>query len=109
MSIDRINKVDIISTTPDNKIVLTISDHHLWNDAGEHLILLQDKVNTYLQFIESGQIFEDYPNAKDKKVVISVDMKYEPNETSILFLTRCKEIILSAGFEFEWRTISLAK
>jgi len=106
MSIDQIDKIDIITTTPEDKVMLTISDHLEWDDTGEHMLLLQDKLNAYLQFIESGQIFDDYPVTKNKQVIISIAMKYIPNETALIFLSRSKEVILNAGIEFEWRIIN---
>ncbi len=43
---------------PDN-VVLYVSDHLEWGEKaeqGEHLQLLQDKLNTYVAFIESGDL-----------------------------------------------------
>jgi len=105
MSIDQLDKIDAVSTTPDGKVMLTISDHLEWDEEGEHMMILQNKLNAYLQFIEGGQILEDYPQAINKDTVINVFMKYEPNSTSILFLNRCKEILINAGIGFEWKTI----
>ena len=106
MSVDQLDKIDIISTTPEDKVMLTISDHLEWDDAGEHMLLLQDKLNVYLEFIEGGQIFEDYPQAKNKQLIISITMKYIPNENALVFLNRSKEVILNAGFEFKWQIIN---
>ena len=103
MSVDQKDKVDFISTAPDGKVVLTISDHLPWDKENEHLLVLQDKLNSYLMFIESGEIVESYPAAKNKNLIIEVRMQYEPNEVGLIFLTRCKETILGAGIEFEWR------
>lgn len=64
MSIDQSDVIDFISTTPEGKGVLTITDHLSW-DMDFHLELLQDKINRYLQFIESGQIYEEYPQANN--------------------------------------------
>jgi hypothetical protein len=36
----------------------------------EHLLILQDKLNSYLRFIETGEIFESYPAAKNSSLVI---------------------------------------
>lgn len=105
MSVDQKDKVDFISTAPNGKVVLTISDHLLWDKENEHLLVLQDKLNSYLMFIESGEIFESYPAAKNKNLIIEVGMQYEPNEVGLIFLNRCKETILNAGIEFEWRQI----
>lgn len=102
MSINQTNIIDIIETTPEGKVVLTISDHHSWGEAW-HLQLLQDKINAYLQFIESGQILEDYPNAVGREVIIETAMKYQPTPEAALFLEKAKDIIKGAGFDFNWR------
>jgi len=76
MSIEQSDKIDFISTTKSGKVQLTISDHLEWNDEEMHLLILQKKINAYLNFIQSKQIFKDYPNAKNRKLKISVSMKY---------------------------------
>lgn len=101
MSITQIDIIDIISTTPNGRVMLTISDHLPWDKENEHLLLLQEKLNKYLQFIESGEIFESYPAAKNKTIIISVSIQYEPNEDALIFLTQCKEVISNAGIDFE--------
>jgi hypothetical protein len=59
--------VDAIDTDKDgNLVTLTITDHLAWGDD-QHLLLLQQKLNTYLAFIESGEIHATYPAAKDKR------------------------------------------
>lgn len=73
MSVDQINVVDFIGV--DNStghVVLTITDHIEWIDGdSEHLLLLQEKLNTYLSFVESGEILETYPDAKDRPVLLT--------------------------------------
>lgn len=66
MSLDQLDKIDIISTNPKGEVVLHIADHLEWTLQKDHILLLQDKINAYLQFIESGQILEEYPTAIDK-------------------------------------------
>ncbi|HGP7195337.1 TPA: DUF6572 domain-containing protein, partial [Neisseria meningitidis] len=57
MSILEENVID--SASIENGIlILTISDHLKWDN--EHLFLLQEKINSYIQYIGSGQIFEDF-------------------------------------------------
>ena len=108
MSINQTNIIDAIGIRREGKVILTISDHHSW-DENCHLQLLQDKINAYLQFIESGQILEDYPNAAGKEVVIETVMKYRPTPGAISFLEEAKEIIKGAGFDFHWRVLHLDK
>ncbi len=102
MSIEQTDKIDIISTGKNGRIVLTISDHLEWDDKGEHALLMEDKINAYLHFIETGQVLEEYPDAKGKRVVISIIMKHFPNEDGLLFLRHCQEIVHNLGYKLEW-------
>ncbi len=106
MSIDQKDTVDLISTSPDGNVMLTISDHLPWDKENEHLLVLQDKLNSYLMFIESGEIFESYPTAKSKSLIIEVVMKYKPNEVALVFLKRSKEIIENTGVQLKWRQLN---
>lgn len=90
MSIHQTDIIDIISTTPDGKVILTISDYHPWNETW-HLQLLQDKINAYLQFIESGQILDHYPTAVSRELVIQIVMKYKPTAEALSFLEKPKK------------------
>jgi hypothetical protein len=103
MSVDQINTIDVISTSPNGKVVLSISDHLSWSEEF-HLQLLLDKINSYLQFIETGQIFIEYPNAVGCELVIETVMKFEPSEEGTAFLTKAKEVVNNAGIGFQWRT-----
>lgn len=104
LSVDKINKIDFISTTPDGSTMRTISDHLLWDMENDHLLLLRDQINSYLRFIESGEIFGSYPAAKDTKIIFRVVFKYKPNKDSITFLGRAKDIVINAGIDFDWKT-----
>jgi hypothetical protein len=101
MSVDKSGVIDIISTTVEGKVALTISDHLSWEDD-HHLQLLEDKINGYLAFIEGGQIYEDYPDAINRELSIRTVMKYEPSTEAIDFLEKCREIICDTGIGFEW-------
>ena len=73
MSILEENVID--STSIENGIlILTISDHLKWDN--EHLFLLQEKINSYLQYIESGQIFEDFGESSYETIEIQLIYKY---------------------------------
>lgn len=104
MSIDNSNIIDFISTSGKGKVVLTISDYHQWNENG-HLQLLQEKINAYLLFIESGQILNEYPNAVDKEMVIETVFKYEPNHEALSFLKKAEQVITGIGVGFQWKVL----
>ncbi|KAF2343109.1 DUF6572 domain-containing protein [Flavobacterium tistrianum] len=86
MSVEDKNVIDVITIDKQGILVLTISDHLEWDDKNEYLLLLQDKINRYLDFIESGQLAESYPDKADKKIMIQIVFKYQPNKTAEEFL-----------------------
>jgi hypothetical protein len=101
MSIDQTNVVDFISTTPDGRIMLTIADHYSWEEPA-HLQLLENKMNAYLSFIESGQIYDDYPYAKGRDLIIQLVMKYAPSVSGVELFEEIEKTINKAGINFQW-------
>lgn len=76
MSVENFDVIDSIGIN--NEIVtLAISDHLDWEKEYDHLIKLQEKINAYIGFIESEEIYDVYPLAKNKKPRIKVFFKYE--------------------------------
>lgn len=81
----------------DNRLILTITDSWDWSDERQHLLALQDKLNSYLDFIESGQIFEEYPNAKGRKLVIDVVTRFPLPEIGVQFLEKANQACADLG------------
>jgi hypothetical protein len=101
MSIEQTDVVDILSTDRmTGHVTLTISDHLDWSDSTAHLNLLQTKLNRYLAFVESGEILQSYPGARDRPITFRVVFQYPPDEQGRAFLARVRPIIESAGFSF---------
>lgn len=101
MSIEQTNVVDFIGTSKDgHEVILTVSDHLEWDDENKHLLLLQDKLNSYLRFIESGEIFDAYPGAKGKSIAIKVYALHLPEGEALEFLAHVKNTIQEAGIGF---------
>ena len=91
MSIEQIEVIDAIGIDKEtDEVVLTISDHLPWDD--EHMFLLQDKLNTYLEFIESEQLNDVYPEALNRSVRINITCAYEPSDFALEFLQNVKNI-----------------
>jgi hypothetical protein len=105
MSVDQTNIVDFISINSSGNVVLTISDHLEWDNEGRHIYILQEKLNKYLAFIESGEILTQYPEAKNRPVIISIVALNQPGILGKEFLTRARSIIEDSGigFHFEQR------
>ena len=105
MSVEETEVIDIISFDKSNgPVQLTIFDHLEWEEKeGEHLLLLQDKINAYLRFIEGGEVVKNYPKAKGRKIVIEVLGKYPLSQEAKKFYRLCSEIVEKAGFKLEFR------
>jgi hypothetical protein len=99
MSVSDPDIIDFISTDPKGDVILTISDHLEWDEQLEYLLLLQTKINKYLEFIESDQIYTDYPTAKGKNIIINIYAKFLPNDPAEKFLSMARQLVQSAGFD----------
>ena len=42
-----------------SEIVLGLSDDLDWEDENEHIFSMQEKLNAYLRYIESGEVFDE--------------------------------------------------
>jgi hypothetical protein len=99
MSVEEIAVIDIISVNREaGQAVLTISDHLDWSDTIAHQTLLQKKFNAYLAFVESDEILQQYPDAKNRSIVFKVVFRIPPDESGRAFLNRAAEVIELAGF-----------
>ena len=97
------DQIDIISAAQDKGMIyLTISDHLDWQYQ-DKLLLLQQKINHYLAYIESGEMALKDPQASFLNPIICLVCQYHPNNQVIEFLTKVQGIVEEAGFSFEWR------
>jgi hypothetical protein len=102
MSVENTDTIDFIGT--DNlsgKIILTISDHLDWTNGENHLRKLQEKLNTYLRFCESGELYKSYPKAVGRHIVFSVVMKHVLLPEGESFLEKVRAAMECAGFELQ--------
>ena len=105
--IDR-NTIDITSIEGNGKhrdLVLYISDHLEWGEdvTDEHLRILQDKLNDYLDFIVSDQVLEHYSKEKYDYIVIRVLFSCQIPDDAKEFLEKASQIIKEAGYYLEWK------
>jgi hypothetical protein len=100
MAIEQKGIVDIISIPPDSHVAaLIISDHLPWdNTVGNHALLLQEKINEYVGFIESGSIYEARPDLIGRRLIIKVIAKYALSPEGVEFVAKAKDFLASAGF-----------
>lgn len=84
MTVEQTSVVDIAYIDQKTGIVrLSVTDHLQWE--GEHLLALQEKINSYLSFVQSGEVFNTLPGAEGKKIQIELIRKYKPTEEALHF------------------------
>jgi hypothetical protein len=106
MSITESNTVDFIGTNQaTGEIELLISDHLDWNDELCHLELMQDKLNAYLRFIESGEMSTTYPQSVGRAIVIAWVGKFELSDQAIEFLRHATAVMAQAGVSLQFRRL----
>lgn len=83
---------------------LYIFDHLAWGLEADdvHIFMLQNKLNDYLQYIDSGQVNERYKVEDYENIIIRVIAKYPFSYDCVQFLDKAKRYINDAGFELEW-------
>ncbi len=93
MSLEQTNKIDAMGLDKKSgHLVLTIADAWDWENENQHLIALQEKLNAYLDFIESGQIFENIDSGTDKVLRIHVVFRYPPPPLALEFLEKAEAV-----------------
>ena len=93
MSLEQVNTVDAMGIeVGTQQAVLTIADSWDWSDEQSHLIALQAKLNAYYEFIGSGQVWESYPAASNKKLRIDVVFRFPPTTLAIELLAMASDI-----------------
>ncbi len=101
MTVEDENVVDIISVKQDAATVRQqICDHLDWTDTVRHQTLIQNKLNRYLAFVESGEMLESYPAAKGLAVEFEIVFKFRPDSSAEAFLRAARQVVETAGFAF---------
>lgn len=87
-----------------SKVELVITDHLGWEpeEEMEHLLALQKKINSYISFIESGEISTAIPAAAGKAPLIRVIGKYALSKQAEAFVERVTGVLRDANIEFEF-------
>lgn len=104
MSIEQSGIVDFIA---DDSVAglasLVITDHLRWGlEVPNHLYLLQEKLNTYIRFVESGEIYEGREHLRNRKLVLKVVGLYPLPEEAEEFYRRAQEVLQEIDLELSF-------
>lgn len=102
MSVDQTEIIDLMGIdNSSGNLELIVNDRLEWKNK-EHLLLLQEKINNYLKFIESGEVYIAYPNAQGRNIVIHLVCKHSPDCNGIVFLNQVTSTIKETGMTFKY-------
>ena len=107
MAVNNLKVIDGIGTNKEqDAIMLLLCDHLPWEGdtapkVVDHLLLLQNKINAYVAFLESGQYKEKYPMLDVKMAVIDIRFQYDIPKTCEQFLQTVQERLGELGIKIE--------
>lgn len=108
MAIDNVNIIDGMGIDKErNAICLLLTDHLAWDEGDnsiseyEHLVLLQDKINSYIAYLETGQYEENYPEINFDMIIIEIHFKYEISQNCEKFLNTVQSQVAQYGIKIE--------
>lgn len=107
MSITNIKVIDGIGTNKENDaIMLLLCDHLPWEGENapkvvDHLLLLQQKLNAYVSFLEGGQYKGKYPNLEPKMALIDIRFQHDIPQTCEQFLQTVQDKLGELGIKIE--------
>ncbi len=94
MSVVDKSKIDFIGIDKEtNNVILTITDHLSWVDEMSHIYILQEKINSYIAFIEGNELHETYPESLNKTILINIVFKYKITLLCAEFLNKVKGVL----------------
>ncbi len=101
-----ITEKDVIDSVAyeNNYLLLQLYDHLDFDEEFEkvHLLMLQDKLNTYIWYIDSKQYEDTYPQRRFDCFIIRVFFMFEPTELSIRFISHVNERLSDTGIKVEY-------
>jgi hypothetical protein len=104
MSLDEINKIDAAGVDKaSGLVVLTIADSWDWDDEDGHILALKSKLNAYINFVESGQVWELYPELKHGVVIVDMVFRCPLPPAAEEFIARVSAISEDLGVSLKTR------
>jgi hypothetical protein len=104
VSIEQKDKIDLINwNEKDKELVLTITDHLTWDgDQKNHIWLLQEKINQYLNYIENGDLDERFIQLSDNKITIRVVGLHKPFGLAVEFYNSAASKLFAASVNLKF-------
>ena len=83
-----------------SEVVLTVIEERPWGSHAEQLPQLQEKLNSYLDYVLDGFMAEDYPEYGQKPVRFELDCAAEPGAAEQGFLNAFRNFASTQSIRF---------
>ena len=92
-NIEKTDTIDGLAYEQDtSSLILLLTDGMDWSDMNRHLLLLQEKLNNYIWYIDSKQYEEKYPDVK--RIELRVSFLFQEPEVCHKLLERAKQVFV---------------
>ncbi|MCG8465444.1 MAG: hypothetical protein MI750_11405 [Xanthomonadales bacterium] len=94
------DKIDLIADHPeDNRLCLFMVETREWSESQEMYLELQEKLSTYLTYIDCGKLYEDYPGFVGKGIRFMLCYFYPLNDIATSTISRMETILFERNIE----------
>jgi len=101
MSVVDNKTVDGVALTDDKGIILLITDHLDWCNEYQHLVLLQEKINVYIAFLEEKQYEKIYKEEELIYGVIEIHFLHNLTVNAENFLQSVQNQVAELGIKIQ--------
>lgn len=103
MAITDAATLDFIGISKESeKVFLAIDDDMAWTYEGLHIEFLQRKLNAYLVFLQSKEIYKAFPKAEGKEIEIRIYLDHSPTLTAKKFFKEARKVSNKRGYELRY-------
>ena len=93
--------VDLISFDDDaREVVLTMIENRPWGAVPDQIKQVEDKFNSYLAFVQAGNLAREYPQYAGAPVVIRLDCAEPPGGQEKAFLSAVANFAAGENIRF---------
>ena len=98
--------VDLIRPAPDGGVELLLLETRPWGSDPRQLAQLEEKLNAYLGYVQTGSLARDYPQYADAPVRFRLECARPPDGDAARMLTAIRDFCQGDGILFEVAPLS---
>lgn len=95
--IDAPGSIDLVRVPESGPVELVIADSGSWDGSDHRQILLQEKLNRYLEFVLDGELATAQPESAGRPWTIVIESSSTPDPRTIAYLRRADNELRRSG------------